>query len=185
MGPHWKGTLSLQTSPGQTWFCTVLASPEEGQPSAEPALCPSVSRSPSDVCSVSRRTPHCLSTLRKRPQHPGGVHHPLKGSSGGFRASPVPGFSPCLALVRKFSVFHTCMAGAAEGGRIVRRNGWPTLSSSEGWEAKYDGRDRVLQLRLCQGDFSPPLALSSAEAELKLEAGTGFLRKEEKLGNVY
>lgn len=100
-------------------------------------------------------------------------------------ASAVAGFSPCLALARKFSVFHTCMAGAAEGGRTAKRNGWPTLSSSEGWEAKHDGRDRVLQLHLCQGDFSPLLALSSAEAELKLEAGTGFLRKEKKLGNVY
>lgn len=40
MGPHWKGTLPLQTSPVHTWFCTTLALKEEGQPSAEPALCP-------------------------------------------------------------------------------------------------------------------------------------------------
>lgn len=67
----------------------------------------------------------------------------------------------------------------------MKRNGWPTLSSSEEWEAKYDSRDHVLQLHLRQGDFPPPSALSCAEAELQLEAGTGFLRKEEKLGNVY
>lgn len=36
---------------------------------------------------------------------------------------------------------------------------------------------------LCQ-DLSPPSTLSSAEVELQLEAGTRFLRKEEKLGNV-
>lgn len=136
MGLHRKGTLSLQTSPGQTWFCTTPASPEEGQPSAEPALCPSVSWSPSDMCSLCRRTPHCLFVLQKQSQHPSGVHHPLKGSSGRFRASAVAVFSPCLALLGKFPVFHTCMARAAEGGRIAKRNGWPTLSSSEGWETK-------------------------------------------------
>lgn len=37
----------------------------------------------------------------------------------------------------------------------------------------------------CVTDFSPSSALSSVEAELQLEAGTRFLRKEEKLGNVY
>lgn len=68
---------------------------------------------------------------------------------------------------------------------MAKRNGWPTLSSSEGWEAKYDSRDHVLRLHLCQGDFSPPTALNCAEAELQLEAGAGFLGKEEKLGNVY
>lgn len=76
------------------------------------------------------------------------------------------------------------MAAAVEGGRKVERNVWPTFSFSEKWEAKDDGTDCVLQLHLCQ-DFSPPSALSSAEVELRLEAGTGFLRKEEKLGNVY
>lgn len=30
-----------------------------------------------------------------------------------------------------------------------------------------------------------PSALSSAEVELRLEAGTGFLKKEENLANVY
>lgn len=40
MGPHWKGTLPLQTSPVPTWFCTTLALKEEGQLSAEPVLCP-------------------------------------------------------------------------------------------------------------------------------------------------
>lgn len=109
----------------------------------------------------------------------------LKGVWGGSGLVLLLFFPHALAPVRKFSVFRTCMAGAAEWGRIAKRNGWPNLSSSEGWEAKYDGRDRILQPHLCQGDFSPPLALSSAEAELKLEAGTGFLRKEEKLGNVY
>lgn len=58
---------------------------------------------------------------------------------------------------------------------------WPSLSSSAGREAI---RDHVPQLHTCQGDFSPPSALSSAGAELQLEPGTGFLRKEEKLGNV-
>lgn len=77
------------------------------------------------------------------------------------------------------------MAGAVEGGRKVERNVWPTFSFSEKREAKDDGTDCVLQLHLCQGDFSPPSALSSAEVELRLEAGTGFLRKEEKLGNVH
>lgn len=77
------------------------------------------------------------------------------------------------------------MGGAVEGGRKVERNGWPTFSFSEKWEAKDGGTDCVLQLHLCQGEFSPPSALSSAEVELQLEAGTGFLRKEEKLGNVY
>lgn len=96
-------------------FCTVLASPEEGQPSAEPPLCPSVTWSPSRVCSVSRRTPRCLSALQKQPHHPPGGHHPLTGILGVFRASTVAGFSSCLALVRKFSVFHICMAEAAEG----------------------------------------------------------------------
>lgn len=75
------------------------------------------------------------------------------------------------------------MAGAVEGGRKAKRNGWPTFFFSEGQEAKDDGRDHVLQLHLCQGDFSPPSVLSFAEVELQLEAGTGFLRKEEKLGN--
>lgn len=77
------------------------------------------------------------------------------------------------------------MAGAAQGEKDSKRNGWPTLSSSEGWEAKNDSRGHVLQLCVCQGDFSPPSALSSAEAELQLEAGTRFLRKDQKLGNVY
>lgn len=36
----------------------------------------------------------------------------------------------------------------------AKRNGWLTFSFSEGWEAKDDGRDCVLQLHLCQGDFS-------------------------------
>lgn len=76
------------------------------------------------------------------------------------------------------------MAAAVEGGRKVERNGWPTFSFSEKWEAKDDGTDCVLQLHLCQ-DFSLPSALSSAEVELRLEAETGFLKKEEKLGNVY
>lgn len=40
MGPQWKGMLPLQTSPVHTWFCTTLALKEEGQPRAEPALCP-------------------------------------------------------------------------------------------------------------------------------------------------
>lgn len=70
------------------------------------------------------------------------------------------------------------MAGAMERGRKVERNVWPTFSFSEKREAKDDGTDCVLQLHLCQGDFSPPSALSSAEVELWLEAGTGFLRKE-------
>lgn len=77
------------------------------------------------------------------------------------------------------------MAGEVEGGRKVERNVWPTFSFSEKWEAKDDGTDCVLQLHLCQGDFSPPSALSSAEVELQLETEPGFLRKEEKLGNVY
>lgn len=77
------------------------------------------------------------------------------------------------------------MAGAVEGGRKVERNGWPTFSCSERLEVKDDGRDCVLQLHLCQGDFSPSSALSSTEVELQLETGTGILRKEEKLGNVY
>lgn len=94
-------------------------------------------------------------------------------------------FSPILCTRNKISVFYTCMAGAVEGGRKAKRNGWPTFSFSEGREAKDDGRDLVLQLHLCQGDFSPPSVLSFVEAELQLEAGTGFLRKEEKLGNVY
>lgn len=46
------------------------------------------------------------------------------------------------------------MTGAVEGGRKVERNGWPTFSFSERQEVKDDGRDRVLQLHLCQGDFS-------------------------------
>lgn len=71
----------------------------------------------------------------------------------------------------------------AEGGRIAKRNGWSALSSSVGLEAKYNSKDLVLQPHLRQGDFSPP-ALSSVEAARKLEAGTEFLRKEEKLGNV-
>lgn len=87
--------------------------------------------------------------------------------------------------MREFSDSHTGVARAAEEGRTAERSGWLTLTSSERWEAKDDSRDRVLQLRLCQGDFSPPSALSSAEAELQLEAGTGFLRKEEKLGSVH
>lgn len=77
------------------------------------------------------------------------------------------------------------MARAAEEERTAERNGWLTLTSSERWEAKNDSRDRVLHLHLCQGDFSPPSALSSAEPELQLEAGTGFLRKEGKLGSVH
>lgn len=32
---------------------------------------------------------------------------------------------------------------------------------------------------------SPPSALCPVEAELQLQAGAKFLRKEEKLGNVY
>lgn len=128
-----------------------------------------------------KRTSCCLSMLQKQPQHPRGVPHPLTGSSGVFRARSVAGFPPQLALVRKLSVFQTC----SRGGRIAKRNVWPTLSSSEGWEAKHGSRDRVLQLHLCQGDSSPASALSPLQAELKLEAGTGLLGKEAKLGNVY
>lgn len=77
------------------------------------------------------------------------------------------------------------MAEAVEWGRKVERNVWPTFSFSGKREAKDDGTDCVLQLHLCQGDFSPPSALGSVEVELWLEAEIGFLRKEEKLGNVY
>lgn len=52
MGPDWKRTLPLQTSPVHTWFCTTLASKEEGQPRAEPALCPQ-SDGPLLMCALS------------------------------------------------------------------------------------------------------------------------------------
>lgn len=94
-------------------------------------------------------------------------------------------FAPILCTSDNISVFYTCMAGAVEGGRKVERNGWPTFFFSERQEAMDDGRDCVLQLHLCQGDFSRPSSPSSAEVELQLEAGTGFLRKEENVGNVY
>lgn len=48
-------------------------------------------------------------------------------------------FSPILCTTDKISVFYTCMAGAVEGGRKAKGNGWPTFSFSEGWEAKDDG----------------------------------------------
>lgn len=181
MGPHWKGTLSLQTSPGQTWFCTVAASPEEGQPSAEPALCPSVTGSPSDVCSVSRRTPHYLSALQKWPRHPWGVYHPLKGSLGG-----VPGYCCCWFFPMPctseeiFCLPYLYGQGSTRGEEMagllcpLLRGGKPRMTA-EVMSCSYT----------CVTDFSPSSALSSAEAELQLEAGTGFLRKEEKLGNVY
>lgn len=105
---------SPQAPPGWRCCCTTPASLQEGQPSAELARCPSASGS--DARTVSRRTSRCLSTLQKRPQHLRGVHHPLTGSSGVFRASSVAGFPPYLALVRKLSIFQTCMVRAAEGG---------------------------------------------------------------------
>lgn len=37
----------------------------------------------------------------------------------------------------------------------------------------------------CVKISSPPSALCPVEAELQLQAGAEFLRKEEKLGNVY
>lgn len=75
------------------------------------------------------------------------------------------------------------MAGAVEGGRKAKGNGWPTFSFSEGWEAKDDGT--VSCSYTCVKEISLLPLLSFAEVELQLEAGTGFLRKEEKLGNVY
>lgn len=180
MGPDWKGTLPLQTSPVHTWFCTTLASKEEGQPRAEPALCPQPdgALSPGGLLTVSP----CFGSSLKPVKCPPYTYRGVWGTVWGQCCCCFP---PILCTSDKISVFYTCMAGAVEEGRKVERNGWPTFFFSERWETKDDGRDCVLQQLLCQEDFSPPSALSSAEVELQLDAGTGFFRKEGKVGNVY
>lgn len=125
----------------------------------------------------------CFGSSLKPVKCPSFTH---RGVWGGVRGQRCCCFPPSFPLVTKFlSSILVWLGQWKEGGRKVKSNVWPTSSFSEGWEAKDDGRDCVLQLHLCQGDFSPPSALISAEVELHLEVETGFLRKEEKLGNVY
>lgn len=93
-------------------------------------------------------------------------------------------FPPYLALVTKFLSSRLVWLGQWKGeGKCKEMAG--LLSSFLRSRKPRMMVQTVLHLRLCQGDFSPPSALGSAEVEVQLEAGTGFLRKEEKLGNFY
>lgn len=77
---------------------------------------------------------------------------------------------------------HPCLYG---GGSRAEGNSCSTLSSSEGAEPSVMA-EMVLCSYTCVKEISsPPSALCPVEAELQLQAGAEFLRKEEKLGNVY
>lgn len=184
MGPHWKGTLPLQTFPVHTWFCTTLASKGGRSAKCRTSSVP-----------LSQMVPFwcvlCLQEDSSLPLHAleaalnlWSVHHPLIGEFGfGFGALAVAVFPHTLHYWQNFCLLYLYGWGSGRGKESKRK--WLAYFLLFWGVGSQGGWDRVLQLHLCQGDFSPPSVLSFAEVELQLEAGTGFLRKEEKLGNVY
>lgn len=111
------------------------------------------------------------------------VHHLLIGEFGvGFRASAVAVFHPYFALLRRF--LSSILVWLGQWKREGKWKGMDGLLSPFLRGRKPRVRVETMSCSLCQGDSSPPSALSSVDVELQLEAGTGFLRKEEKLGNV-
>lgn len=99
MGPHWKGTLPLQTSPVHTWFCTTVALKEEGQPRAEPALCPQSDGLPLTVSRRLLTASPCFRSSLKLVKCPPSTYRGVWGTVWGQCCWC---FSPYFALVTKF-----------------------------------------------------------------------------------
>lgn len=153
---------------------------------AQNQLCAPQSDGPLLMCALSPggllTASPCFGSSLKPVKCPPSTFRGVRGGVWGLCSCCFP---PYFALETKFLSSILVWLGQWKGEGKQKEMAGLLSPFLRGGKPRMMVRDRVLQLHLCQGDFSPPSVLSSAEAELQLEAGAGFLRKEEKLGNVY